>query len=141
LRFNFIESHPLGLIHEQIYGRMPQNMKSSIRFLNTVEVSRRLSMSDFYTHKIKMSGGDPRRRTRYSAAALFCLTLFLAGCAHVPAEQQRMVSKPNMQFYEATMFNSLNRLVIQFESSSASSMGGQSSGGVSGGGGCSACGG
>ncbi len=96
-------------------------------------------MSDFYVHAIKMSDGAPCQRTRCSAAALICLTLFLAGCAHVPSEQQRLVSKPNMQFYEATMFNSLNRLVTQFESSSASSMGGQSSGG--GGGGCSSCGG
>lgn len=92
-------------------------------------------MADFYTHNIKMSGGDPRRHTCCSVALLSCLALMLAGCAHVPAEQQRLVSKPNMQFQGAPMFNSLNRLLTQFESSSASSVGGQSSGGA-----CSACG-
>ena len=91
-------------------------------------------MSDFYVHAIKMSDGAPCQRTRCSAAALICLTLMLAGCAHVPAEQQRLVSKPNMQFQKAPMFNPLNRLLTQFESSSASSVGGQSSGGA-----CSAC--
>ena len=70
-------------------------------------------------------------------ALLVCGTLILAGCAHVPPQQQRLVSKPNMQFYDASMFSSLNRLLSQFESSSASSVGGQSSGGS---GSCNSCG-
>lgn len=92
-------------------------------------------MADFYTHKTKMRGRDPHWRTCCSVAVLICVALMMAGCAHVPAEQQRLVSKPNMQFQGAPMFNPLNRLLTQFESSSASSMGGQSSGGA-----CSACG-
>jgi len=65
---------------------------------------------------------------------LVCGTLMLAGCAHVPPQQQRLASKPNMQFNDSSMFNPLNRLLTQFESSSASSIGGLSSGGA-----CSAC--
>ncbi len=92
-------------------------------------------MADFCTHKTKMRGKAPRRRACCSVAVLMGVALMLAGCAHVPAEQQRLASKPNMQFQGAPMFNPLNRLLTQFESSSASSMGGQSSGGA-----CSACG-
>ncbi|HHU15903.1 MAG: hypothetical protein KBI41_03975 [Kiritimatiellae bacterium] len=91
-------------------------------------------MADYYTHKTEIRGKDPRRRICCSVAVLMGVTLMLAGCAHVPAEQQRLVSKPNMQFQKAPMFNPLNRLLTQFESSSASSVGGQSSGGA-----CSAC--
>jgi hypothetical protein len=55
-----------------------------------------------------------------------CGVLMLAGCAHVTPEQQRLVSKPNMQFSDAVVFSYHDRLLTQFESSSASFIGGQS---------------
>ena len=73
-----------------------------------------------------------RERSRWVPLAV-CGALMLAGCAHVPSRQQRLVSKPNMQFDGSPMFSSLNRLLTQFESSSVSSVGGQSSGD------CSSC--
>ncbi len=84
---------------------------------------------------IRRGTGNPVRGRGCLAALLVGGALILAGCAHVPPQQQRLVSKPNMTFDGAAMFSSLNRLVTQFESSSASAVGGQSSGGS-----CSACG-
>lgn len=57
---------------------------------------------------------------------LLCAILILAGCAHVPPRQQRLVSKPNMQFSDSAIFSYQDRLLSQFESGSAASVGGQS---------------
>ena len=91
-------------------------------------------MTDAFTHEIGATCGTSCRGCRCLVALLACGLLIPAGCAHVPPQQQRLVSKPNMRFQRAAMFSSVNRLLTQFESSSASSVGGQSSGGS-----CSAC--
>ena len=67
-------------------------------------------------------------------ALLACSVLIMTGCTHVTSQQQRLVSKPNMQFYRSTMFSNQNRLLSQVESSLASSAGSPSSGGS-----CSSC--
>lgn len=94
-------------------------------------------MTDIVTDKIGTWVGHRCRGCCRFLALLVSGTLVLAGCAHVPPQQQRLVSKPNMQFYDSAMFSSLNRLLTQFESSSASAVGGQSSGGS---GSCGSCG-
>jgi hypothetical protein len=60
-------------------------------------------------------GGTCRERSRWVPLAV-CGALMLAGCAHVPSRQQRLVSKPNMQFDGSPMFSSLNRLLTQSSS-------------------------
>ena len=52
--------------------------------------------------------------------------LMLTGCLHVPVQEQRLVSKPNMQFSGSEIFTYQDKLLTQFESGSASSTGGQS---------------
>ncbi len=64
---------------------------------------------------------------RCSLLLLACGTLMFAGCTHVPPQQQRLVSKPNMQFSSSAIFNYQDKLLSQFESGSASSVGGRSS--------------
>ena len=60
------------------------------------------------------------------SALLILLILILTGCEHISSHQQRLVSKPNMQFSGSSVFSYQDRLLSQFESSSASSIGGQS---------------
>lgn len=91
-------------------------------------------MTDASIHYVGAKTGTSRRSYRCWVASLTFGLLIPVGCAHVPPRQQRLVSKPNMQFQRAAMFSSANRLLTQFESSSASSVGGQSSGSA-----CSAC--
>ena len=55
-----------------------------------------------------------------------CFLLMLAGCVSVKPQQQRLVSKPNMQFSESVIFNYQDRSLTQIESGSASFIGGQS---------------
>jgi hypothetical protein len=80
---------------------------------------------------------DSRHRSRwYRLMLLFsAVPLLLAGCTHITPQEQRLVSKPNMQFIGSNMFNNHNKLLSQFESSSASAVGGQGGSGS-----CSACG-
>jgi hypothetical protein len=52
--------------------------------------------------------------------------LTFTGCVSIPPNQQRLVSKPNMQFSGSAVFSYQDRLVSQFESGSASFTGGQS---------------
>ncbi len=92
-------------------------------------------MTETSIHKIGTRIGNKCRGSRCLVALLVCGTLMLAGCAHVTRQQQRLVAKPNMQFYGSALVSSQNRLLTQFESSSASAVGGQSSGGS-----CSSCG-
>ncbi|MDD4026278.1 MAG: hypothetical protein PHN85_10205 [Kiritimatiellae bacterium] len=96
----------------------------------------RLMMTETSIDAIGTKPGHGCLGCRRLAALLAVGLLALAGCAHVPSRQQRLVSKPNMQFEGAAMFGNLNRLVSQFESSSASSVGGPTGGG----GGCPSCG-
>jgi len=56
------------------------------------------------------------------------LVLCLAGCVQVPVNQQRLVSKPNMEFSDSLVFNYQNKLLPQVEPGAAFSGGAQSSG-------------
>ena len=49
------------------------------------------------------------------ALALFSLVLFMAGCAGVPAAQQRLVSRPGMIFSDAPHLSSRSALAAQIE--------------------------
>lgn len=77
-------------------------------------------------HHIQESAGKGRWTRRCSAALLIFGALLLAGCVHVAPQQQRLVSKPNMQFSGSAIFSYEDRLLSQFESGSASSVGGRS---------------
>ncbi|MGD9159988.1 MAG: hypothetical protein PVG39_16355 [Desulfobacteraceae bacterium] len=55
-----------------------------------------------------------------------CFLLMFSGCVSVKPHQQRLVSKPNMQFSESVIFNYQDRSLTQIESGSASFIGGQS---------------
>ncbi|NLA74070.1 MAG: hypothetical protein GX846_01095 [Deltaproteobacteria bacterium] len=57
---------------------------------------------------------------------LICGILFMSGCAGISKKDMRLVSKPNMQFSGSAIFNYQDKLLTQFESSSASFTGGQS---------------
>ena len=61
-----------------------------------------------------------------------CFLLMFAGCVSVKPHQQRLVSKPNMQFSESVIFSYEDKSLTQIESGSASFIGGQS-------GSCGAC--
>ena len=52
--------------------------------------------------------------------------LMLTGCVSVSPNQQRLVSKPNMQFSGSVVFSYQDKLLTQTESGSASFTGGQS---------------
>ena len=60
------------------------------------------------------------------ASLVVCCILMLTGCVSVAPRQQRLVSKPNMQFSDSVIFGYEDRLLTQFESASASFIGGQS---------------
>jgi hypothetical protein len=55
-----------------------------------------------------------------------CGILFMNGCVGITKKDLRLVSKPNMQFDVSAIFNYQDKLLTQFESSSASFTGGQS---------------
>ncbi len=57
---------------------------------------------------------------------LICGILFMGGCVSMTKKDLRLVSKPNMQFDGSAIFSYQDKLLTQFESSSASFMGGQS---------------
>jgi hypothetical protein len=61
---------------------------------------------------------------------LLSLAVCLAttGCVQVPANQQRLVSKPNMEFSESLVFNYQNKLLSQVEPGSTFWGGSQPSG-------------
>ena len=73
-----------------------------------------------------------RHPTLSFSLSLVCSVMMLTGCVHVPPQQQRLVSKPNMQFSGSAIFSYQDKLLTQFESGSASFTGGQS-------GGCGSC--
>lgn len=60
------------------------------------------------------------------AALVICSILMLAGCVSIAPRQQRLVSKPNMQFSGSSVFSYNDKLLTQIESGSASFTGGQS---------------
>lgn len=86
-------------------------------------------MTDTSMHQIRTRAESPCRGCHSLVALLVCGALLMTGCAHVTPQQQRLVSKPNMQFYRSVMFNTQNKLLSQVESSLASSAGSPSSGG------------
>ena len=57
---------------------------------------------------------------------LVCSALMAAGCETLKPRQQRLVSKPNMQFSGSLVFSYHDKLLTQIESGSASFTGGQS---------------
>ncbi len=57
---------------------------------------------------------------------LACGILFMCGCVSMTKKDLRLVSKPNMQFNGTAIFSYQDKLLTQFESSSASFTGGQS---------------
>lgn len=63
---------------------------------------------------------------RFLAVLLIFHIIMLAGCVSVAPRQQRLVSKPNMQFSGSIVFSYHDRLLTQIESGSASFIGGQS---------------
>jgi hypothetical protein len=67
------------------------------------------------------------RQRRVQCLIVFpvCLVLMTIGCVHVPPQQQRLVSKPNMQFSDSAIFRYQDNLLTQVESGSASSTGGK----------------
>lgn len=60
-------------------------------------------------------------------AVLIAFTI-LSGCSAADASHQRLVSKPNMQFSESSVFTYQGRLFAQTEPGNASSGGSQSAG-------------
>jgi hypothetical protein len=56
------------------------------------------------------------------------LGLTAAGCVQVPVPQQRLVSKPNMEFSDSLVFNYQNKLLPQVEPGSTFWGGAQPSG-------------
>lgn len=89
-------------------------------------------MKETSIQKIQLKAGNSYKLRIYFVAFMIISSLILVGCVHVKPHQQRLVSKPNMQFSGSVVFNYQDRLLSQFESSSASSIGGQS-------GSCSSC--
>ena len=68
-----------------------------------------------------------RYRASHCIIPLLLFTIFLiGGCTHTLLQQQRLVSKPNMQFSGSAIFSYQDRLLSQFESGAASSVGGRS---------------
>jgi hypothetical protein len=61
------------------------------------------------------------------SATLFAWIGLLVGCA-VPVHQQRLVSKPSMQFSDSPVFNYQSRLLSQIEPGAAASGGAQAAG-------------
>lgn len=59
--------------------------------------------------------------------------VILAGCARVAPQQQRLVSKPNMQFADSLVFSYQDKLLTQIEPGSAAFAGAGSAG-------CGSCG-
>jgi hypothetical protein len=86
----------------------------------------RLKMKETCVQKIHAQSGN-RHKSFFCLAALpVCVLLALSGCVSVKPQQQRLVSKPNMQFSGSVVFSYQDRLLTQIESGSASSVGGQS---------------
>jgi hypothetical protein len=68
--------------------------------------------------------------TRFDVACRMAWIAWLglsAGCA-VPVHQQRLVSKPSMQFSDSPVFNYQSRLLSQIEPGAAASGGAQAAG-------------
>ncbi len=70
--------------------------------------------------------------SRLLQAGGLAVLLACAGCAQVGAHQQRLVSKPNMEFSESLVFGYQHKLLPQVEPGSAFSAAAQ-------GGGCTSC--
>lgn len=79
-----------------------------------------------YIHTIGMMTLDSCWIGKFVFILICCSFLLLAGCVTVPPSQQRLVSKPNMQFSGSVVFNYHDKLLTQMESGSASFTGGQS---------------
>ena len=77
-------------------------------------------------NKIKIRTGSRCRACLCLAVIMFCSILMISGCLSVPKHQQRLVSKPNMQFSGSAVFSYQDRLLSQFESGSTSFKGGES---------------
>ena len=84
-------------------------------------------MAERFIRILYKGPGKRRPAYRFPVRLLTVVMLILSGCAHIPPGQQRLVSKPNMQFSGASVFDYQDRLLSQFESGSASSVGGRSS--------------
>ena len=71
----------------------------------------------------------PTTRLRHRVTFPFAVSglALLAGCA-VPVHQQRLVSKPNMQFSGSPVFNYQSRTLSQIESGAAATGGAQAAG-------------
>ncbi len=54
-------------------------------------------------------------------------SLLLSGCATVGVEEQRLVSKPNMQFSKSAVFNYSSKILPQVQPGLATSGGAQAS--------------
>ena len=77
-----------------------------------------------------MSPPATRRRSRPPAQALACALLIgvlAGGCAAVPVHEQRLVSKPNMQFSRSAIFSYSSNLKPQIEPGLATAAGSQAS--------------
>ena len=83
-------------------------------------------MKKLFIHEIQVTVDNCRRSCRFSSILLLGTVLMLAGCVTVKPQQQRLVSKPNMQFSGSVIFNYQDRSLTQIESGSASFIGGQS---------------
>ena len=89
-------------------------------------------MTGISIHKFQALVGNRSLSFLYLISLPVCFLLMLSGCVSVKPHQQRLVSKPNMQFSESVIFNYQDRSLTQIESGSASFIGGQS-------GGCGSC--
>ena len=74
---------------------------------------------------IKQEKDVNRSVYRFVKVLLLISILLLAGCVSVAPNQQRLVSKPNMQFSGSVVFSYHDKLLTQMESGSASFTGGQ----------------
>ena len=73
-----------------------------------------------------------RNQTKVIRCLQVIACLLLCGCAKVPVQQQRLVSKANMTFSDSAVFNYSNPLQAQIEPASETTGGAKS-------GGCTTC--
>ena len=83
-------------------------------------------MTGIAIHKKQVQAFNGPVISRFFKVLLLFSTLMFAGCVSVAPNQQRLVSKPNMQFSGSVVFSYHDKLLTQMESGSASFTGGQS---------------
>ena len=111
------------MIDSPIPWNNPTPAASHFEAMNIVALNQGISRPE---HELP----DAARALRSGRARRMLLIALLAlpsGCA-VPVHQQRLVSKPSMQFSDSPVFNYQSRLLAQVEPGAAASGGAQAAG-------------